>query len=451
MDVRKTKRRQFSCMYCVRAKRSHVAERYRMVAHIYKHHLALDQAPFYCTLCLFRCTTKDALDRHVVNYAKHATEAANIGGDPGRFLGQNPNPRLIQEGIDFRLATAEELSRGSCKDPLTLVDDEPVKDALSPDGLISVKLTPGMLADILNRHGPALNPLQSQGVPGYDTLRPGYGDLQLAQSRSVVSSSLPGSTLLPTYVPTVASLPGKLPSSSSAGNQQSDFQWTLPSSSVASDYYTASKLHTVAPALASTVPVSAPSLGDTFITSGLDSAMSSPVHDCLEKPAMPMEAKITTKPPSLSTPLLDASATLRSRSPSVVDIKDQLLGADEPGYVFSPITKMDTACQTVKSKDDLSPSATSMAVTHLEAALHKVTDAIERSGRALRDVDRSLTKMVDSFARVERSLDRLVTEQRASGRRTESHDHAEKRLKLDENRKPLTSCSTSSKRNSFKK
>ncbi|KAH3806547.1 hypothetical protein DPMN_134870 [Dreissena polymorpha] len=61
MDARRAKRRQFTCLHCVRTGTICVTEKYRMAVHIYKHNVTLDQSPFYCTLCMFRCTTKEAL------------------------------------------------------------------------------------------------------------------------------------------------------------------------------------------------------------------------------------------------------------------------------------------------------------------------------------------------------------------------------------------------------
>lgn len=54
-----------------------------IVGHIYKHDLALDQATFYYTLCLFRCTSKAALKRHITLYSKHQAGAAGGGVKAG--------------------------------------------------------------------------------------------------------------------------------------------------------------------------------------------------------------------------------------------------------------------------------------------------------------------------------------------------------------------------------
>ncbi|KAH3710689.1 hypothetical protein DPMN_070181 [Dreissena polymorpha] len=76
-----------------------------MIDHIYKHHVALDDCPFYCTLCMFRCTTKEALQKHVTNYTKHTALAGNNNDQTPiqslfqkeRTSGRRPNMRRTIE------------------------------------------------------------------------------------------------------------------------------------------------------------------------------------------------------------------------------------------------------------------------------------------------------------------------------------------------------------------
>ncbi|KAL3891420.1 hypothetical protein ACJMK2_003682 [Sinanodonta woodiana] len=48
-----------------------VGEKSKVVSHIYKKHTALDQSPFYCSLCTFRCQYQRDLERHVRYYSAH--------------------------------------------------------------------------------------------------------------------------------------------------------------------------------------------------------------------------------------------------------------------------------------------------------------------------------------------------------------------------------------------
>ncbi|KAH3787839.1 hypothetical protein DPMN_165968 [Dreissena polymorpha] len=56
--------------------REHINERYRMVYHVQKHHYALSEAPFYCSMCLYRCSTREALVKLVTDYRRHALMSA---------------------------------------------------------------------------------------------------------------------------------------------------------------------------------------------------------------------------------------------------------------------------------------------------------------------------------------------------------------------------------------
>ncbi|KAH3714785.1 hypothetical protein DPMN_057486 [Dreissena polymorpha] len=67
-----------------------------MVDHVQKHHFALSEAPFYCSFCLFRCSTREALEKHVIDYRRHALMSAmQGGGDQSTFLIENPHPRVV--------------------------------------------------------------------------------------------------------------------------------------------------------------------------------------------------------------------------------------------------------------------------------------------------------------------------------------------------------------------
>jgi hypothetical protein len=66
MDARRSGRRLYTCLHCERGQRVHVSERYRMTIHVYRNHMALDQAPFFCSLCQFRCMTMGVLEKHAL-------------------------------------------------------------------------------------------------------------------------------------------------------------------------------------------------------------------------------------------------------------------------------------------------------------------------------------------------------------------------------------------------
>ena len=64
---KKNKRgRAYICGSC-----EYINERKRVVNHVYREHIAFHQAPYFCTLCQFRCTTRRELNNHLVGYKAH--------------------------------------------------------------------------------------------------------------------------------------------------------------------------------------------------------------------------------------------------------------------------------------------------------------------------------------------------------------------------------------------
>ena len=64
----------YECIRCGKIDRH-----YRMVAHVWKHHIPLDRAPYHCTMCGFRSQDQQKLLDHVTKYAPHREEEAKRG------------------------------------------------------------------------------------------------------------------------------------------------------------------------------------------------------------------------------------------------------------------------------------------------------------------------------------------------------------------------------------
>ncbi|KAH3859362.1 hypothetical protein DPMN_102081 [Dreissena polymorpha] len=60
--------------------------------------MSLDQAPYYCRLCLFRCSKREELEKHVYSFRRHKVvlKEKNIPDSP-EFLASNPSPYLITD------------------------------------------------------------------------------------------------------------------------------------------------------------------------------------------------------------------------------------------------------------------------------------------------------------------------------------------------------------------
>ena len=50
-------------------------------SHIYEKHISLEKSPFYCKLCMFRCTEQEDLERHARTFKAHRDRAANQPDD----------------------------------------------------------------------------------------------------------------------------------------------------------------------------------------------------------------------------------------------------------------------------------------------------------------------------------------------------------------------------------
>ena len=79
-----------------------------VLGHLYKHHVALDEAPYYCTLCMFRSLGRRELEKHVGHYAPHdqrveAFKQSKIPYDLKESLHTSSHPRELKEGVDFEI------------------------------------------------------------------------------------------------------------------------------------------------------------------------------------------------------------------------------------------------------------------------------------------------------------------------------------------------------------
>ena len=89
--------RAYQCLLCENYK----GEKRHVIPHIYKYHIPLDSAPFYCSLCHFITTEKKKLQDHVHHYSKHV-EAVRQYPDQGKsFMHENKDPILLVEGSHY--------------------------------------------------------------------------------------------------------------------------------------------------------------------------------------------------------------------------------------------------------------------------------------------------------------------------------------------------------------
>ena len=97
--------RGFQCVRCLKKGVEYINIKSRVEDHICKTHLAPDQLPYNCTLCLFRCTKKEDLQRHLTHYRGHIARLQDNKGnrmpDSPDFLIENPNPYILGSDSDY--------------------------------------------------------------------------------------------------------------------------------------------------------------------------------------------------------------------------------------------------------------------------------------------------------------------------------------------------------------
>ncbi|KAH3736362.1 hypothetical protein DPMN_042925 [Dreissena polymorpha] len=106
------RRRAYQCLKCYhRMDKVYIEAKYRVYNHFLKEHMSLDQAPYYCRLCLFRCFKREELEKHVHSFRRHALvlQEKNIPDSP-EFLVSNQSPYLITDR-DVAVLSAEESKR----------------------------------------------------------------------------------------------------------------------------------------------------------------------------------------------------------------------------------------------------------------------------------------------------------------------------------------------------
>ena len=101
--------RAWQCLRCYHREQKRTVDRKgRIEDHIMKVHLALEEVPYYCRLCLFRCQRQEQLRSHVTAHKRHVEMAAkrNIT-DHESCLVFNAKPHIIGP-MDYVALSAED-------------------------------------------------------------------------------------------------------------------------------------------------------------------------------------------------------------------------------------------------------------------------------------------------------------------------------------------------------
>lgn len=387
----KSRRKTYTCVHCSKNGANYTGERYRVIDHIQKHHLALDQVPFYCTLCMFRCSTRDALEKHVVGYKRHTLIASTTGASVNerRYLVENNNPRVLTEGMDLKLVESADPGLST---PLPV--NQPIVSSNSQQ-LINVQVTPEMLARLL---GQPARPTEE-----YDPMFPEIGDYIPTPAKKRASDQLSTSQVSQTAActPVSAFRPVALPS------------------------------RTVTSTCAFTEPSSQP------VKPG-SSTLSTPLLD--EKDCDPKElgavledltAQLLGPDPAMTMPL--SPARLSPFKPERKEIGIQTEPAEPPRPEVPTLGALGEALTAFGDK--------------VEAAFGRLTSMVESNARAVRVLDKSLVVMAGHMGSLAKSLDRAADEARRHYRRSEGENQPEKRQRVeDKENQAVKQCRPHSRR-----
>ena len=103
--------RAYQCLPCYHKEgRVVINEKGRIEDHILKNHVKLDEVPYYCSLCLFRCHSLQQLNKHVTAYARHREMARKRDvQDHQPYLMKSSNPYKIGSLDYMQLSTEESI------------------------------------------------------------------------------------------------------------------------------------------------------------------------------------------------------------------------------------------------------------------------------------------------------------------------------------------------------
>ncbi|CAC5386995.1 unnamed protein product [Mytilus coruscus] len=96
MDLASKRGLAYRCMKCLPPSR-YTGEKSRVEAHIWKHHIPLNESPFFCSQCLFRATREGAIRRYVMTFPSHLLQknklmASNKFIEDEYYLKKSSNP-----------------------------------------------------------------------------------------------------------------------------------------------------------------------------------------------------------------------------------------------------------------------------------------------------------------------------------------------------------------------
>lgn len=449
------KGRAYQCLRCCHQGGKEVIDvKARIECHIMKTHLSLDQVPFYCSLCLFRCSDKATLLDHVTKFKRHEV-MAKMKGVSGNTecLKENANPYQIGLEDYFVFSQAEStqifLNRmrakkgsSSNQDLLSEACQEFFPEDLgsglaTPVSSSSSDLTPAAL-----QQPPLTSAACGNGVPDQAAqllnLFSGLTQTLMTTIESQQNRQAPWKELLSPVI----DLATKNLSSAPAVTVASDTEYQ--------PYYPVTVPPHVVPPSVSYVPTPITSTGSTSHSSTDLQRQPSTSSTTATNTATPMDlSKPKSNCPLEPEDLSAKNSTERPSTPyeATENILPQLLGTDSHADELPSETAV---CKTTSPSDatgppQQAPNNNSELIEVIRQGHKEIVDEIEKNSRSVRCLKEAVNGIKDVMVGVHQSINDLVSTIRMQAReerRREERREEERQRERDENRRQDDQCRT---------
>ena len=378
----KNRGRAYRCNRCHK-----VLRKSRMEAHIMKVHVPMDQVPYYCALCSFRCTERQTLLDHLRSYRPHrqAEAKAEKPINYTDILRRSDNPYTIGE-TDMTVLSREESYRWHAGG-LSL-DDTPADPFAEEED-----------ADITVRGGIAypswiFGTVTAPDVPAYEPTP--LSQLQAAAQRLQAPTLGTPSGVMPMPTPPRPRL-------------QTIPLMTTPTPSLRVQPATTVTTWSAPPMIttlnlqdcASTFPLTFP-LPSSTATSVIENRPTTPVTN----PRIPAANLTTlntpvlhlTSPTSVQTPVQDENIL-----PTIIQMDEQDPLLKESRDINRETLAKDGEPVPKKARKDNDTQLESLTAA-ITKGFEQVVEAINSNTRAIRCQDKNLERAVNEISRIERKL-----------------------------------------------
>ena len=137
----------YRCRHCTT--KEYVGDLGLARSHFYKHHVTLEENPFYCVLCGLRCEGQKKLENHIRGYAPHQKKKAAMEDrtiPDERYLRKSVAPRFFKrerDTFEFGGPTSNAYWKKRLE-PKTVPRPQPTEAVVVAEQEVAVSLCPEM-------------------------------------------------------------------------------------------------------------------------------------------------------------------------------------------------------------------------------------------------------------------------------------------------------------------